>query len=80
MFETHKTQNSNNISQNQESKTKSMKYRLRIEKPILFSWRFEVEKMQKWRFFEIDTMSFREVWNGEDNEQLEMFEGKIENI
>ena len=80
MFETHKTQNSNNISQNQESKTKSMKYRLRIEKPIPFSWRFEVEKMQKWRFFEIDTMSFREVWNGEDNEQLEMFEGKIENI
>ena len=57
-----------------------MKYRLKIEKPIHFSWRFEVEKMQKWRFFESDTMSIREVWNGEDNEQSEMFEGKTENI
>ena len=41
MFETHITQNSNNISQNRENKTKNMKYRLRIEKPIPFSWRFE---------------------------------------
>ena len=57
-----------------------MKYRLKIEKPIHFSWRFEVEYMQKWRFFESDTMSFREVWNGKDNEQLEMFERKTENI
>ena len=47
MFETHKTENSNNISQNQENKTKNMKYRLRIEKPIPFPWRLEVEKMQK---------------------------------
>ena len=61
MFETHKTQNSNNISQNQENKTKNMKYIMRIEKPIPFSWRLEVEKMQKWRFFESDTMSLREV-------------------
>ena len=36
MFETHKTQNSNNISQTQENKTKNMKYRLKIEKPIPF--------------------------------------------
>ena len=43
---THKTQNSNNLSQKQENKTKIMKYRLRIEKPIPFSWRLEVEKMQ----------------------------------
>ena len=47
MFETHKTQISNNISQNQENKTKNMKYRLRIEKPIPFSWILEDEKMQK---------------------------------
>ena len=57
-----------------------MKYRLRIKKPIPFSWRLEVEKMQKWSFFESDTVSFREVWNGEDNEQSEMFEGKTEKI
>ena len=47
MFETHKTQNSNNILQNQENKTKNMKYRWRIEKPISFSCRLEDEKMQK---------------------------------
>ena len=33
--------------------------------------------MQKWRFFESDTVSLREVWNGEDNEQSEMFEEKL---
>ena len=36
--------------------------------------------MQKWRFFEGDTESFREVWNGEENEQSEIFEGKTKNI
>ena len=80
MNETHKTQNSNNLSQKQENKTKNMKYNLRIKKPIPFSWRLEVEKMQKWSFFESDMVSFKEVWNGEDNEQSEMFEGKTENI
>ena len=54
-----------------------MKYRLRIKKPIAFSWRLVVEKMQKWSFFESDTVSLREVWNGEDNEQSEMFKGKL---
>ena len=33
--------------------------------------------MQKWRFFESDTVSLREVWNKEDNKQSEMFEGKL---
>ena len=75
MFETHKTQHSNNISQNQENKTKNMKNRVRIENPYLF-----LGDLQKWSFFESDTVNFREVWNGEDNEQSEMFEGKTENI
>ena len=57
MFKTHITQNSNNISQNRENKTKNMKYKVRIEKPIPFSWIFEVEKMQKLRFFESDIVS-----------------------
>ena len=49
-----------------------MKYRLRIENPYLF-----LGDLQKWSFFESDMVSFREVWNGEDNEQLEMFKGKM---
>ena len=57
-----------------------MKYEVRKRKPIPFSWRFEDEMIQKWRFFKSDMVSLRESWNGEDNEQSQKFKGKTENV
>ena len=51
--------NPNNNSKIQESRAINMKSLAKIRKPIPFPWRFEVEMMQKCRFFDSDT---RWVW------------------
>ena len=47
------------------------------KKTHTFFLKIEVEMMNKWRFFESELMSLREVKNGEDNEQSQKFEGKL---
>ena len=68
-----------NNSQIKKTKAKSMKYIVRIRKPIPFFLKIEVEMMIKLRFFESDMVSLREV-NGENNEQSQKFEGKLKKI
>ena len=54
-----------------------MKYVVRERKPIPFSWRFENEMKQKWKFVWEWHGEFERVSGKEEDEQLEMFEGKL---
>ena len=66
-----------NESQIQENKAQNMKYVVRERKPIHFSWRFGDEMKQKCRFVREWHGEFESVLGKEENEQLEMFEGKL---
>ena len=55
-----------------------MRYEVRKRKPIPFSWRFEVVMKKKWRFVQEWHGEFERVSSKEEDEQSEMFEGKLE--
>ena len=54
-----------------------MKNVVRERKPIPFSWRCESEIKQKWRFVWEWHGEFERDSGKEEDEQLEMFEGKL---
>ena len=54
-----------------------MKYVVRERKPIPFSWRFGDEMKQKCRFVQEWHGEFESYLGKEEDEQLEMFEGKL---
>ena len=64
------------ITQNPRNQDYKMKYLEKDTKliPFLEDWSWDNE--EKWRFFERDTMSLRDI-NRQDNEQTKMFEGKL---
>ena len=57
-----------------------MKYVVRKRKPIPFSWRFEVEMMRNKGDFCEEHSGFEKRITGEDNEQLQHFEGKLKKV
>ena len=70
----------NNDSQNQENKAQNMKYVVRERKTIPFSWRFEIEMKQKWRFLRVTRWVWERVEMGKtmnnhksSREKLKMF-------
>ena len=54
-----------------------MRYEVRKRKSIPFPWRFENEMKQKWRFVREWHGEFESVSGKKEDEQSEMFEGKL---